>query len=61
MRDNFSPTCGIKDTGTHKLGGRAARSLRRDAVAMRIDDATFKVGDDAVHGETAYAIGTEGE
>jgi Amt family ammonium transporter len=26
-----------------------------------MDDATLKVGDDAVHGETAYAIGTEGE
>lgn len=28
---------------------------------LRMDDATLKVGDDAVHGETAYAIGTEGE
>jgi len=26
-----------------------------------MDDATLKVGDDAVHGETAYAIGVEGE
>jgi Amt family ammonium transporter len=30
-------------------------------VPLRMDDATLKVGDDAVHGETAYAIGTEGE
>ncbi|HEY1735888.1 MAG TPA: ammonium transporter [Methylovirgula sp.] len=30
-------------------------------VSLRMDDATLKVGDDAVHGETAYAIGTEGE
>lgn len=28
---------------------------------LRMDDAVLKVGDDAVHGETAYAIGTEGE
>lgn len=28
---------------------------------LRMDDATLMVGDDAVHGETAYAIGTEGE
>jgi Amt family ammonium transporter len=28
---------------------------------LRMDEATLKVGDDAVHGETAYAIGTEGE
>src|ERR1700688_1256409 len=28
---------------------------------LRMDDATLKVGDDAVHGETAYAIGIEGE
>lgn len=28
---------------------------------LRMDDATLKVGDDAVHGETAYAIGVEGE
>ena len=28
---------------------------------LRMDDATLKVGDDAVHGETAYAIGAEGE
>jgi Amt family ammonium transporter len=28
---------------------------------LRMDDATLRVGDDAVHGETAYAIGTEGE
>jgi Amt family ammonium transporter len=28
---------------------------------LRMDDATLKVGDDAVHGETAYAIGMEGE
>ncbi len=28
---------------------------------LRMDDAILKVGDDAVHGETAYAIGTEGE
>ena len=26
-------------------------------VPLRIDEATLKVGDDAVHGETAYAIG----
>jgi len=26
-----------------------------------MDDAALKVGDDAVHGETAYAIGVEGE
>jgi Amt family ammonium transporter len=30
-------------------------------VPLRMDDATLKVGDDAVHGETAYAIGKEGE
>jgi len=30
-------------------------------VPLRMDDATLKVGDDAVHGETAYALGTEGE
>src|SRR5215475_12133488 len=30
-------------------------------VPLRMDDATLKVGDDAVHGETAYAIGVEGE
>ena len=30
-------------------------------VLLRMDEATLKVGDDAVHGETAYAIGTEGE
>ena len=30
-------------------------------VPLRIDEATLKVGDDAVHGETAYAIGVEGE
>ncbi|HUA52491.1 MAG TPA: ammonium transporter [Candidatus Sulfotelmatobacter sp.] len=28
---------------------------------LRMDDATLKVGDDAIHGETAYAIGSEGE
>ena len=28
---------------------------------LRMDDATLKIGDDAVHGETAYAIGAEGE
>jgi Amt family ammonium transporter len=28
---------------------------------LRMDEATLKVGDDAVHGETAYAIGVEGE
>ena len=28
---------------------------------LRMEDAILKVGDDAVHGETAYAIGTEGE
>jgi Amt family ammonium transporter len=28
---------------------------------LRMDEATLKVGDDAIHGETAYAIGTEGE
>jgi Amt family ammonium transporter len=28
---------------------------------LRMDDATLKIGDDAVHGETAYAIGMEGE
>jgi Amt family ammonium transporter len=28
---------------------------------LRMDDATLKVGDDAEHGETAYAIGAEGE
>jgi Amt family ammonium transporter len=28
---------------------------------LRMDEATLKVGDDAVHGETAYAIGIEGE
>lgn len=30
-------------------------------VPLRMDQATLKVGDDAVHGETAYAIGAEGE
>jgi Amt family ammonium transporter len=30
-------------------------------VPLRMDEATLKVGDDAVHGETAYALGTEGE
>jgi ammonium transporter, Amt family len=30
-------------------------------VPLRMDEATLKVGDDAVRGETAYAIGTEGE
>src|SRR5580704_11334800 len=30
-------------------------------VSLRMDEATLKIGDDAVHGETAYAIGTEGE
>ncbi len=30
-------------------------------VPLRMDEAMLKVGDDAVHGETAYAIGTEGE
>ncbi len=30
-------------------------------VPLRMDDSVLKVGDDAVHGETAYAIGTEGE
>jgi len=30
-------------------------------VPLRMDEATLKVGDDAVHGETAYAIGAEGE
>jgi len=28
---------------------------------LRMDEATLKVGDDAIHGETAYAIGVEGE
>src|SRR5487761_1364994 len=28
---------------------------------LRMEEATLKVGDDAVHGETAYALGTEGE
>jgi Amt family ammonium transporter len=28
---------------------------------LRMDEALLKVGDDAVHGETAYAIGSEGE
>ncbi|MBV9118067.1 MAG: hypothetical protein JOY63_11975, partial [Acetobacteraceae bacterium] len=26
---------------------------------LRMDETTLRVGDDAVHGETAYAIGTE--
>jgi Amt family ammonium transporter len=30
-------------------------------VSLRMDETTLKVGDDAVHGETAYALGTEGE
>src|SRR6266852_635429 len=30
-------------------------------VPLRMDESTLKVGDDAVHGETAYAIGAEGE
>ncbi len=29
-------------------------------VPLRMDEATLRVGDDAVHGETAYAIGVEG-
>src|SRR3974377_854609 len=29
-------------------------------VPLRMDEATLKVGDDAVHGETAYAIGGDG-
>jgi Amt family ammonium transporter len=29
-------------------------------VPLRMDEATLKIGDDAVHGETAYAIGAEG-
>jgi len=28
---------------------------------LRMDDATLRIGDDAIHGETAYAIGVEGE
>jgi Amt family ammonium transporter len=28
-------------------------------VPLRMDEATLLVGDDAVHGETAYALGTE--
>jgi ammonium transporter, Amt family len=30
-------------------------------VPLRMDETLLKVGDDAVHGETAYAIGAEGE
>jgi ammonium transporter, Amt family len=30
-------------------------------VPLRMDEEKLKVGDDAVHGETAYAIGVEGE
>jgi Amt family ammonium transporter len=30
-------------------------------VPLRMDDRTLIVGDDSVHGETAYAIGVEGE
>jgi ammonium transporter, Amt family len=30
-------------------------------VPLRMDEATLLVGDDAVHGETAYAIGMDGE
>ena len=30
-------------------------------VPLRMDEATLRVGDDAVHGETAYAIGIEGD
>ena len=30
-------------------------------VPLRMDEAKLRVGDDAVHGETAYAIGSEGE
>jgi Amt family ammonium transporter len=30
-------------------------------VPLRMDEATLRTGDDAVHGETAYAIGVEGE
>src|SRR5260370_109220 len=30
-------------------------------VPLRMDEATLLVGDDAVHGETAYAIGVDGE
>ncbi len=35
--------------------------LRKTSFMMRMGDASLKVGDDAVHGETAYAIGVEGE
>jgi Amt family ammonium transporter len=28
---------------------------------LRMDEATLKIGDDAVHGETAYALGTDEE
>jgi len=28
---------------------------------LRMDEAILKVGDDAIHGETAYAIGGDGE
>ena len=30
-------------------------------VALRMDEATLRVGDDAVHGETAYNFGDEDE
>ena len=30
-------------------------------VPLRMSEEKLRVGDDAVHGETAYAIGTEGE
>jgi Amt family ammonium transporter len=30
-------------------------------VPLRMDEAMLKIGDDAAHGETAYAIGVEGE
>src|SRR5207302_8532297 len=30
-------------------------------VPLRMDEATLLVGDDAVHGETAYAIGVDSE
>ena len=30
-------------------------------VSLRMDEATLRVGDDAVHGETAYNFGDEDE
>jgi len=45
----------------HNLFGYLLFEVIGFIVPLRMDEATLKVGDDAVHGETAYAIGVEGE